>query len=383
MIELLMEESKETLRIQMWEFQMDGFHETYDKPLARLVWNVCNSMKNRDVEYEARSFLHTSEPMPPNFQHPTIISMAKQFARRLTEKQFEAPGSKQHEPWQVVAEVVPKVLQGFWDLPPNLCVDMPSKKLCKMAVGVTKAVEDRVYAALSSTSMRVKFTRAIRDVMVRSIRDKVRQAFTEDVLKKSLNWFAAELLNTIVDVAVEEICSLFLPDCLGTIAEPPVLWSSTQDATEEPESSIPVVHQTETTSAVAPPPPPAPEPATTAPEPATTAPEPATTAPEPATTAPEPPSSAPSPFGLSLFYFWFICFHFYFAVHACSSFAVACFASFPCMAFLLMFIFFSLVSFGFYSLLLCFHSFPFYFKFVYIYIVVFIIHFIFILWYLV
>ncbi|XP_047467730.1 uncharacterized protein LOC125024099 [Mugil cephalus] len=360
MIELLMEESKKTLRIQMWEFEMDGFHKTYAKPLAQLVWEVSNSMKNRDVEFEARRFLHTSEPMPHNFQHPMIISQAKEFARRLTEQQCEAPSSKQPEPWEVVAEVVPKVLQGFWDLPPGTCVDMPSKKLCKMAVGVTKAVEDRVYAALSSIFVQFTYTRTIRDDMAQSIQDKVRQAYTEDVLKKSLSRFAAELLNTIVDVTVEEICLLFPPDCLVTTAEPPVLLYSTLDATEQRESPIPVVHQTQTTSAVAPPPPPAPA---------------------PTITADEPPASVQLPFGFSLFYFGFICFHFYFAVHSCSSFSVAYFASFPCMAFLFMFIFFSLVSFSFYSVLFSFHCFSFYFKFIYIF--VFIIHLIFILCYLV
>ncbi len=107
-------------------------------------------------------------------------------------------------------EVVPKVLQGF-RLPPNTSFNMPSQQLCKMAVGVTKAIEDRVSTALSSMLCWVPFSRSNRHYLVLFIQEKVRQGHTQDVLVKKLNCFAAEVLNTITDAAAGEICALFQP----------------------------------------------------------------------------------------------------------------------------------------------------------------------------
>ncbi len=108
-------------------------------------------------------------------------------------------------------QVVPKVLQGFWLPLPNTSFNMPSQQLCKMAVGVTKAVEARVSTALSSMLCRVPFSRFIRDKMALSIQEKVRQGHSQDVLVKRLNCFAAEVLNTITDAAAGEICMLLHP----------------------------------------------------------------------------------------------------------------------------------------------------------------------------
>ncbi|XP_044063034.1 actin cytoskeleton-regulatory complex protein pan1-like [Siniperca chuatsi] len=211
MTELLVEQSKSTLRVQLWEFELEDFDETEARPLLKLAWEVNTSMKMRDVEFEARRLLSSPEAAPPQFQHPKIISQAQKYARSLTEQQQEAPSSKLLSPREVVMEVVPKVLQGFWLPPPNTSFNMPSQQLSEMAVGVTKAVEDRVSTALSSMLRQVAFSRSIRDNMVLSIQERVRQGHTRDVLVKRLNCFAAEVLNTISDAAAREICVLFQP----------------------------------------------------------------------------------------------------------------------------------------------------------------------------
>ncbi|GLD70736.1 uncharacterized protein AKAME5_002205400 [Lates japonicus] len=211
MTELLMQESKSTLRVQLWEFELEDFDDDEVRPLLKLVWEVNNNMKMRDIEFEARRLLKLPETIPPQFQHPKIISQAHKYAKSLTEQLQEASISNLLGPREVVMEVVPKVLQGFWLPPPNTAFNMPSQQCSKMAVGVTKAVEDRVSTALSSMLLQVSFSRSIRDDVVLSIQETVGQVYTQDVLVKKLNCFAAELLNTISDVAAERICVLFQP----------------------------------------------------------------------------------------------------------------------------------------------------------------------------
>ncbi|KAI3362628.1 hypothetical protein L3Q82_001706 [Scortum barcoo] len=210
MTQFLVEESKRTLRVQLWEFGLEDY-DTEVRPLLKLVWEVNTSMKMRDVEFEARRLLTSPDDAPPQFKHPKILSKAQMYAGNLTEQQQEARGPKQLSPREVVIEVVPKVLQGFWLPPPNTSFNMPSKQLCKMAVGVTKAVEDRVSTALSAILCQVPFSHSIRDNLVLSIQEKIRQSDTTDVLVKKLNCFATEVLNTIADVAAGEICALFKP----------------------------------------------------------------------------------------------------------------------------------------------------------------------------
>ncbi|KAE8295738.1 hypothetical protein D5F01_LYC06675 [Larimichthys crocea] len=236
MSELLVEQSKETLRVQLWEFELDGYDADV-RPLLQLVWEVNNSMKMRDIEYEARRLLSSPEAVPPHFQHPKIISQALKYAGILTEQQQKGPKSKLLCPMEVVLKVLPKVLQGFWLPPPNTSFNMPSQQLSKMAVGVTKAVQDRVSKALSSVLLQATFSSSTRDNMVLSIQEKVRQGYPQDVLVKRLNSFAAEVLNTITDVAVREICALFQPQTPQAVQtpsdEPPV-----QTASPEPDSAV-------------------------------------------------------------------------------------------------------------------------------------------------
>ncbi|XP_018535768.1 uncharacterized protein LOC108885785 [Lates calcarifer] len=228
MTELLMQESKSTLRVQLWEFELEDFDDDEVRPLLKLVWEVNNNMKMRDIEFEARRLLKLPETIPPQFQHPKIISQAHKYAKSLTEQLQEASISNLLGPREVVMEVVPKVLQGFWLPPPNTAFNMPSQQFSKMAVGVTKAVEDRVSTALSSMLLQVSFSRSIRDDVVLSIQETVGQVYTQDVLVKKLNCFAAELLNTISDVAAERICVLFQPQ---TFTKVPVCMNTDKDHT--------------------------------------------------------------------------------------------------------------------------------------------------------
>ncbi|KAF3690926.1 hypothetical protein EXN66_Car006600 [Channa argus] len=119
------------------------------------------------------------------------------------DEQQEVPSSKRLWPVEVVMVVVPKVLKGFWLPPPNTCLNMPSKQLIKMTVGATKAIQDRVTAALSTTLHHVPFSCSIRDKMVLSIQGKVGEGYAQDILPKRLSCLAADILNHISDVAVK------------------------------------------------------------------------------------------------------------------------------------------------------------------------------------
>ncbi|KAG8002256.1 Leucine-rich repeat-containing protein 75A [Nibea albiflora] len=236
MSELLVEQSKETLRVQLWEFELEGYDDDV-RPLLQLVWEVNNAMKMRDVEYEARRLLSSPEAVPPRFQHPNIISQALEYAVILKEQQEKGPRSELLSPMEVVLQVLPKVLQGFWVPPPNTCFSMPSQQLSPMAVGITKAVQDRVSKTLSTVLLQATFSSTTRDNMTLSIQEKVRQGYSQDVLEKGLNSFAAEVLNTITDVAVREVCALFQPlisEAVETATdEPPA-----RTASQEPDSAV-------------------------------------------------------------------------------------------------------------------------------------------------
>ncbi|XP_036931080.1 uncharacterized protein LOC119006457 isoform X1 [Acanthopagrus latus] len=238
MKELLVEESKSTLRVRLWESALEDFDDTDAKPLLRLgrpqsvestvtstfdrylrcahqispllqVWDVNTDMKMRDIEFEARRLLSSPEALPPQFQLPKIISQTQKHARSLTKQHREATSSKLLHPRKVVMEVVPNVLQGFWLPPPNMSFNMPSQQLSKMAVGVTKAVEDRVATALSSMPRQVTFSRSIRDYMVLTVQEKFGQGYALEGLVKRLNGFEAEVLNIITGISAGEICMLF------------------------------------------------------------------------------------------------------------------------------------------------------------------------------
>ncbi|XP_071314238.1 mucin-16-like [Trachinotus anak] len=232
MINLILEKSKNTLRENLWEFELEGFDEVEAKPLLMLVWAMNVSNKMRDVEFEAKMLLESPETVPPNFQHPKVRCMARDYAKILTQRQQEPPSSKVLSPKEVVMEVVPRVLQGFWVLPSRVLLNMPSQKLSRLSVGVTKATLDRVSSALTTVGHQATFSRSIRDDMVLSILTEIRQTHPLDILVNRIKNFAPVLLSEIADVATRQICELFqpqspkVPSLLTPVVEPPATTSA-------------------------------------------------------------------------------------------------------------------------------------------------------------
>ncbi|XP_061675382.1 uncharacterized protein LOC133500564 isoform X2 [Syngnathoides biaculeatus] len=197
MTDLLVMETKNSLRIKLWEFEVEDSFEAESK----LVFEVNTSMKMRDVEFEARRLIDSPEMIPPQLKHPRILQKAKQLAGTL--KQQEANYDDVLSPREMVIKVLPKVLQRFWLPPQSPAFTMPSRYLSKMAVGVTQAVVDRISQTLSS--VQIQFSYSVRDNLVLSIQEKVRQPFIEHDLVESIHSFQPEFLKTITDVTVEEI----------------------------------------------------------------------------------------------------------------------------------------------------------------------------------
>lgn len=210
MSDLMVRDSQKTLRVQLWDFELEDFDEEV-KPLLKLVWEVNTSMMRRDVEFKAKRLLDSPDAMPSSFRHPKITSQAHEYGRILIQQLQRAPDTRKLSPQEVVVDLVPKVLQGFWRPKKTVSRDMPSEKLCEMAVSVTKAVLDQVSASLSTTLHQVNFPRSVRDDMVHAIDHKVRQKYPEDTLRRKLNSFEVEVLNIITSVTAKSICVLFEP----------------------------------------------------------------------------------------------------------------------------------------------------------------------------
>ncbi|XP_069367833.1 uncharacterized protein [Paralichthys olivaceus] len=211
MMNLIEEESKASLRVRLWQFQLEDYKDPEFLPLLNLVWEVSNSLKRRDIEFEARQFLKSPKIIPPEFRNPSIISLAQKFSSLLKELQRQPLTAKHLGPREVVLEVVPKVLQGFWLPPEDTCLNMPSEHLSVLAVSLTRAVEDKVSKLLPSLLREVSFTRSIRDKLVQSIQDSVTQSFSRPVLMKKISCFASDLIKSITTIATKNICELFQP----------------------------------------------------------------------------------------------------------------------------------------------------------------------------
>ncbi len=146
------------------------------------------------------------------YRDPVVLKTARDYARILRKRQQEDPRSKTFSPQEVVLEVIPRVLQGFWVLPRCSLLNMASKKLSQMSISVTKAVLDRVLSTLSNNAAcQVDFSRIARDEIVQSILEEIRQTHPLDTLKKMLGNFEPALLTEIVSVAVKKICEVFQP----------------------------------------------------------------------------------------------------------------------------------------------------------------------------
>ncbi|KAG7240827.1 hypothetical protein INR49_023401, partial [Caranx melampygus] len=139
----------------------------------------------------------------------TLSSTAQDYAKIL--RDLELPGSKLLCPQEVVIEVVPRVLQGFWVPPHRALLSMPSQLLSKLSVGVAKATLDRVCNALTNEGCQANFTPFIRDDMVLSILTEIGQTWLHDVLVNSIKSFSPVLLTEIADVTMRHICEMFQP----------------------------------------------------------------------------------------------------------------------------------------------------------------------------
>ena len=67
-----------------------------------------------------------------------------------------------------------------------------------------------------------------------TIREKVRRGYTQDVLVKTLSRSAAEVLNTISDVAAGDICVLFQPHSYVQVSPNP----NTREACTQPADMV-------------------------------------------------------------------------------------------------------------------------------------------------
>ncbi|CAJ1052496.1 fibrous sheath CABYR-binding protein-like isoform X2 [Xyrichtys novacula] len=254
MANLMVEESKNSLRVQLWEFELQGFDKDV-QPLLELVWEVNTSLLKRDVEFEARKLLDSPYSIPPSYQHPKIRSKAQEYAKILVEQLQRGPVCQSLSPREVVIELVPKVLQVLWKPKRSIAREMPSEQLSEMAVGVTKAVLDRVSDSLSPLH-EATFSQSIRDNMVQAIEAKVRQMFPPDHLRRKVNCFEVEVLDIITSVSAESVCQLFehqsqtvdqeLANISQTLSAAPPVTDSVlpRSKNEEPNSELDPAEQT-------------------------------------------------------------------------------------------------------------------------------------------
>ncbi|XP_030575347.1 uncharacterized protein LOC115772998 isoform X2 [Archocentrus centrarchus] len=211
MSNLLVQESNKTLREQLWKFKLEDLEETEAKPLLKLVWAVNINNKMRDVEFQAWMLLRFPEAKPPEFQAPKLLSMVKDYVELLKEKQQNTEISRLHTTEEVVIEVVPRVLQGFWQLPPQPLLNMASQSLSVLCTSVTKATLDKVCKTLTAPEGHANFSRSIRDTMVHTILKEIREQHPPDILLNSISNFAPALLTSIAGVSKKHICELFQP----------------------------------------------------------------------------------------------------------------------------------------------------------------------------
>lgn len=70
---------------------MKDFDEEDAKPLLRLLWEVNNTMKMRDIAFESTKLLKSPGNIPPCFQHPKLKDLAQEYDRNLREQLKAAP----------------------------------------------------------------------------------------------------------------------------------------------------------------------------------------------------------------------------------------------------------------------------------------------------
>ncbi|XP_028298720.1 uncharacterized protein LOC114461081 [Gouania willdenowi] len=237
--------SKRSLRVQLLDFQLQEYDNDDDdevRMLLSMAREVNDSMRMRDIQLDAQRLISAPELMPPNFISAKMMKEAKAIGEALTERHQQTSCSEHlQQPRDVVLDVVPKVLQGLWVPKPRLFLTMPSMKLDKMAVGVTKGVEDGVLAALGSTTHEVNMSRSTRDEMITSIIKTLHEAYPKDIRRKMLNSFSPQLMHHVAEVTAEQITALFQPrgkqeDTMSLPEEPTTLPEEPKSLTEEPTS---------------------------------------------------------------------------------------------------------------------------------------------------
>ncbi|XP_028295818.1 uncharacterized protein LOC114457884 [Gouania willdenowi] len=237
--------SKRSLRVQLLDFQLQEYDNDDDdevRMLLSMAREVNDSMRMRDIQLDAQRLISAPELMPPNFISAKMKREAKAIGEALTERHQQTSCSEHlQQPRDVVLDVVPKVLQGLWVPKPRLFLTMPSMKLDKMAVGVTKGVEDGVLAALGSTTHEVSMSRSTRDEMITSIIKTLHEAYPEDIRRKMLNSFSPQLMHHVAEVTAEQITALFQPrgkqdDTKSLPEEPTFLHEEPTTLHEEPTS---------------------------------------------------------------------------------------------------------------------------------------------------
>lgn len=73
---MLVEQSKNTLRVQLWQVEPEDFDDADAKPLIMLVWKMNTKLQIRDTGFKARRFLNAPEASPPCFQHSKVLNGA-------------------------------------------------------------------------------------------------------------------------------------------------------------------------------------------------------------------------------------------------------------------------------------------------------------------
>lgn len=144
------------------------------------------------------------------YRTPKLLSMFSKYLEILKEKQQETQTSRLLSPQEVGIEVVPRVLQGFWEHPPYPLLNLASQSLSKLSTCVTKATLDQVSNTPRAMESKAIFSRSMRDDMVQTILAEIREKHPDDtVLNNTANH--TTLLTTIADVATNHICKILQP----------------------------------------------------------------------------------------------------------------------------------------------------------------------------
>ncbi|XP_028332635.1 uncharacterized protein LOC114481796 [Gouania willdenowi] len=207
MAQHLHEKSKNNLSVKFLDSQLEEFDDDVEvKLLLSLARVVNHSMRMRDIQRDAQSLLSAPELMPPAFRFPKITKKAQEIWETLTERHQQASSTERlQQPRDVVLEVVPKVVQVLWVPKQRQVLTMPSQELDKVAVGVTKAVEESVLASLGSTLQEITMSRSARDELIASIIETVDEVYLQDMW----DTFPPQLLRHITRVAAKQITALF------------------------------------------------------------------------------------------------------------------------------------------------------------------------------